>query len=556
MTKLHTNDSNSFISTVWLSENVQLLPLCLPDERLALLQFKESFIIDNSASSSPDAYPKTESWKLEEERGGDCCSWNGASATTALVISSLFRLVHLEVLNLANNVFNNSKIPSEIRNLPRLTFLDLSYSNFSGQVPSEILELSELELLDLSGNSLKLRTLGLRSLLEKLTNLNALSLTDVKFSSLVPNVSANLSSLTTLILSNCDLPSLQFLSLQSNQEVTGYLPDIQGSHPLLKLSPANTSFFGQLPESIGNFESLEYLDINNCHFSGKLPYSLANLTELNYLDLSYNNFSGPTPPSAGNLNQLMSLDFSYNNFSGEIPSSLANLTQLVYLSLSTKSFDHGTLSWIGKQTNLTDLDLSNTNLTGNLTELSEMKFQENILSGSIPESIFQLENLELLYLQRNQLTGILKLDSFLELKNLTRLQLSGNYLSLLNNEVPAVLPWSSLEVFNLACNMFHGSLPHPPPTISSYLVSNNSLSGEIRSMICNLSPLLALDLSNNNSTRMLPPCLVILSDSLKVLNLRNNHFTGAIPPTYTKSCGLSVMDLSQKQLQGRIPRSC
>ena len=51
-------------------------PLCHPDERSALLQFKESFVINNSASSSFYAYPKTESWKLEEE-SGDCCSWKG-----------------------------------------------------------------------------------------------------------------------------------------------------------------------------------------------------------------------------------------------------------------------------------------------------------------------------------------------------------------------------------------------------------------------------------------------------------------------------------------------
>ncbi|XWS46445.1 hypothetical protein CRYUN_Cryun14cG0067300 [Craigia yunnanensis] len=662
-------------------------PLCHPDERSALLQFKECLVINNSASNSSDAYPKTESWKLEQE-SGDCCSWKGVECdnSTGHVValdlsssylygsinssSSLFRLVHLELLNLADNVFNNSEIPSEIRNLSRLTILDLSYSNFSGQVPSEILELSELELLDLSGNSLKLRKPGLRSLLEKLSNLKGLYLTDVRISSLVPTVSAKFSSLTSLVLSNCDLrgefptgifelPSLRFLSLESNQKLTGSFPDIQPNHPLLKLSLANTGFFGELPESFGNFKFLEYLDINNCHFSGKVPYSLGNLTEIQYLDLSSNNFSGPIPTSVRSLNQLMILDLSYNNFSGEIPSSLANLTQLVYLSLTTNNFDHGTLSWIGKQTNLIYLDLSNTGLTGkipsslrnltqitklylmankldghippwigNLTKLTEIKFQENMLSGSIPESIFKLENLELLDLQRNQLTGILNLDSFLELKNLTRLQLSGNNLSLLTNistratpprfkllglascnlsafpsllrsqdelvfleladnkihgqipnwfwsvgketlqylnlgfnfltgfqELPIVLRWTRLEVFSLEFNRLQGSLPHPPPSIISYLVSNNWMSGEIPPMVCNLSSAAVLDLSSNNLTGTLPRCLFSLTDSLKVLNLRNNHFTGAVPPTYMKSCGLRMMDLSQNQLQGRIPRS-
>ncbi|XWS30643.1 hypothetical protein CRYUN_Cryun23aG0003200 [Craigia yunnanensis] len=661
--------------------------LCHPDESSALLQFKESFVINNSASSRIGAYPKTESWKLEEE-SGDCCSWKGVECddSTGHVIaldlkssylygsinssSSLFHLVHLERLNLADNVFNNSEIPSEIGNLSRLTYLDLSYSNFSGQVPLDILKLSELEHLDLSGNSLKLRKPGLRSLLEKLTNLKELHLSDVRISSSVPDVSAKFPSLTTLILSNCDLrgefptgifelPSLLFLTLESNQELSGSLPDIQGNHPLLKLRLANTRFFGELPESIGNFKSLEYFDIQNCHFSGKVPYSLGNLNKLKYLVLSSNNFSGPIPPSVGNLNQLTTLDFSNNNFSGEIPSSLANLTELVYLSLTTNNFEPGTLSWLGRHTKLTYLDLANTSLTGNipsslrnltqitklylrankldgqippwignLTKLTEIKFQENILSGSIPESIFNLENLELLDLQRNNLNGILKLDSFLELRNLIRLQLSGNYLSVLTNvsingtppkfkllglascnlsefpsllrsqdeleflelsdnkiqgqipnwflsvgketlrylnlgfnylkgfqELPVVLPWTSLEVFRLESNMLQGSLPHPPPSIKSYSVSNNSLSGEIPPMLCNLSSVMVLDLSSNNLTGILRRCLVNLSDSLKVLNLRNNHFTGAIPPTYMKSCGLRMVDLSQNQLQGRIPRS-
>ncbi|KAL1162486.1 hypothetical protein V6Z11_A07G203800 [Gossypium hirsutum] len=664
-------------------------PLCHPDERSALLHFKQSFIIKDSASSSPDAYPKTESWNVEDP-SVDCCSWNGVECdniTGHVVVlelnssylygsinsnTTLFRLPHLQRLSLADNVFINSEIPSGINNLSSLTYLDLSFSNFSGQVPLEILELAKLELLDLSGNPLKLRKPGLRSLLHNLTNLRQLYLTDVTLSSSVPKMLTNFYSLTVLILSNCDLrgkfptavfelPNLELLSLESNQELSGSLPDVQENHSLSKLSLANTRFSGQLPESIGNFKSLEYLDISHCHFFGKLPYSLGGLTQLKYLDFSYNNFSQPIPSSIGHLNQLQILDLSDNKFSGQIPSSLSNLTQLFYLSLATNSFVQGNLSWIGTQTNLTYLDLSKTNLTGqipsplqnltqitwlylydngldgqippwigSLTKLTEIKFQDNYLGGPIPESIFNLQNLELLYLHTNHLNGTLKLQSFLELKTLTRLQLSGNYLSLLTNvsinvappklkllglascnlsefpsflrsqdeleilelaenkihgqipnwfwgvgkqnlqylnlgfnsltgsifqKLPAVLPWSNLKDFNLESNMLQGSLPHPPPSISSYKVSNNMLSGEIEPMFCNLPSLVVLDLSNNNMTGTLPPCLANLTNSLEVLSLQSNHFNSAIPPTYTKNCRLTTMDLSQNQLQGKIPRS-
>ncbi|EOY04295.1 Receptor like protein 6, putative [Theobroma cacao] len=571
---------------LFLVSSVQ--PLCHPDERSALLQFKESFVINNSASSTPEAHAKTESWKLERE-SADCCSWDGVECdnSTGHVIgldlrssylygsidsrSSLFHLVHLQWLNLADNLFKNSKIPSEIRNLSRLTSLNLSYSDFSGQIPSEIFQLTELELLDLSGNSLKLRKPGMRSLLENLTNLQELYLTDVRISSSVPNILAKFSSLKALILSNCDLrgdfpprifelPSLQFLSLQSNPDLTGYLPDIRSNHPLLELSLANTTFFGQLPESFGNFKSLELLDINTCHFSGKVPYSLV------YLSLRTNNFDRGTWSWLGTQINLTYLDLTNTSLSGDIPSSLQNLTQLTCLYLWANKLDGQIPPWIG-----------------NLTKLTEIKFQENNLSGPVPESIFKLENLELLYLHMNRLNGILMLDSFLELKNLTNLQLSGNNLSLLNSvsinatspkfkllglascnlsEFPHFLRSQDELVFlELSDNRFHGQIPKwfwsvGKETLQQLNLGFNFLTGfEELPVVLPWTHLQALDLSNNSLTGMLPRCLFSQSDSLKVVSLRKNQFTGAIPSTYMKSCGLRMMDLSQNQLQGRIPRS-
>jgi hypothetical protein len=142
---------------------------CHFDESSALLQFKESFVINKSASIFPCIYPKVVSWKLE--RQSSCCSWAGVECDhdSGHVIgldlshsclygsinssSSLFRLVHLRMLNLANNHFNYSQIPSRIGNLSSLTYLNLSNSFVSGQIPLEISQLSKLSSLDLSYNS-------------------------------------------------------------------------------------------------------------------------------------------------------------------------------------------------------------------------------------------------------------------------------------------------------------------------------------------------------------------------------------------------------------------
>ena len=68
-----------------------MLPLCHDDERSALLQFKESLIINETYTSYPwinqPCRPKTESWKPEEVNI-DCCTWMASSATKTRVMSS------------------------------------------------------------------------------------------------------------------------------------------------------------------------------------------------------------------------------------------------------------------------------------------------------------------------------------------------------------------------------------------------------------------------------------------------------------------------------------
>jgi len=114
-----------------------LHPLCHAEDSHALLQFKQTLFFNKSASSDTLAYWKLESWKLQ---GGarDCGSWDGVEFEkyTGHAIgldpssnyifgsinsnSSLFSLVHLRRLNLADNHFNYSQIPSIISHLLEL----------------------------------------------------------------------------------------------------------------------------------------------------------------------------------------------------------------------------------------------------------------------------------------------------------------------------------------------------------------------------------------------------------------------------------------------------
>jgi Leucine-rich repeat (LRR) protein len=514
-----------------------LQPLCHEDERSALLQFKDSFIINKSVSLYPFAYPKVASWI-----NSDCCSWYGVecSKDTGHVIeldlsgsclygsinsnSSVFRLLQLQMLNLAHNDFNDSQIPSAVGNLSRLTYLNLSYSMFSGQIPSGVSHLSKLSSLDLSSNSDLYTQSDLGSLVQNLTSLEQLLLSFVNISSAVPESLANLSSLTTLDLKNCQLhgefptkvfqlPNLRVLRIGGNQNLIGHLPEFHSTNSLEVLTLRGTSFSGKLPTSIGNLSSLQVLGVRDCHFSGSIPPSLSNLLQLTDLDLLRNKLSGMLELDMFlKIKSLSLLMLSYNN-----------------LTLLTKANSNDTLAQFHT------LALGSCNLRKfpdflrNQNKLSWLELAGNNLQGLIPRWLYNtsLETLQAIIISGNFLIGF--------------------------DQSPIVLSWSKLEILELGNNWLQGSLPIPQPSIKIYRVQKN-LIREMSPLICNLSSPLVLDFSYNNFNGKIHPCLGNFS-SLSVLLLQGNNFHGNIPKTWAMGSSLKMIDLSENQFQGQLPRS-
>ncbi|KAL7250011.1 hypothetical protein ACSBR1_012078 [Camellia fascicularis] len=241
--------------------------------------------MNKSASGDPSAYSKVESWKKLKGKSSDCCSWDGIDSFLYGSIdsnNSLFNLVHLQRLNLADNHFNYSQIPPRIESLLRLTSLDLSNSIFFSQIPSNILYLSKLVYLDLSRNALKLEKPNLEDLVQNLTNLKALDLSGVNISSTVTRALSNMSLLTTLFLESYQLygefpttifqlPNLQILSMGNNDNLTGNLPEIHLSSPLKQLDLSGRHFSGMFPASPGSVTKLTYLDRSSNQFWGQIP---------------------------------------------------------------------------------------------------------------------------------------------------------------------------------------------------------------------------------------------------------------------------------------------
>ncbi|OAY61320.1 receptor-like protein 7 [Manihot esculenta] len=613
-------------SMLFLSFLLLLFPLtissassatCVVDERSALLQFKQSFVIDCSASANdPSAHPKVQSWELDDENYG-CCSWDGVQCDedTGRVIgldlshsclygsinstSSLFHLVHLQSLNLAYNHFNYSNIPFGMDNLLRLTYLNLSSSSFFGQIPSSILQLSQLTSLDLSRNDqLMLKDPDFGSLVQNLTSLEELHLSWVDLSSTVPKIMANLSSLKSVHLSSCglsgefpagvfQLPKLQNLDLSYNWALRGYLPEFNMTSPLQVLDLAKTSFSGVLPDSIGNLISLNAVDVSSCKFSGDFPASFGNLTQLVYLDLSFNNFQSHDFSSLSWIDKqskVVVFGLSGIILEGEIPSYFSNLTHVTTLVLTNCRITGSIPSWIMKMTNLVYLDLSFNRLQGSiphsisqLTRLTNLQLPSNKLQGPLPDSLFQLQNLRALNLAWNNLSGIVELDMFSRLKKLTTLRLSGNRISLLANNNNNVF----LQKFRIlgfaSCNLSH--FPHFLQYQDELLwldLSNNNIHGQIPRWMLNTSKesLKFINLSYNFLTgfefspaglpwtrvsildlrsNMLQGSLPIPAPSIKMYSASNNNLTGEIPLCICSLKFLSVLDLSHNKLGGMLP---
>ncbi|KAF2311805.1 hypothetical protein GH714_026814 [Hevea brasiliensis] len=504
-------------------------PLCHVDENSALLQFIQGFVIDINASIDPLAGPKSESWQLQ----GDCCSWDGVHCdkVSGHVISldlsssclygsinsssSLFRLIHLRSLNLADNYFNYSQLPSTLGYLSELTYLNLSHSYFAGQIPSNISQLSKLSVLCLRENDqLILKKPVFESLTQNLTSLEDLGLSYYDISSTIPNIMANLSSLKVIRLGSCGL-------------------------------------YGEFPTEIFQLPLLQTLFLTNNNLSGAVE--LATIVKpKNLINLSFsgNNMSllDNVKPNAtvqkfsklglGNC-ELRELDLSGNQIHGQIPQWVWNTSKdkLDYVDFSDNCItgfeqDPVVLQW----TRITYLDLSDNQLSGSLPipppSIKIYAIQDNRLMGEISSIICRLNSLQVLDLSDNNLNGALP-------------QCFGNFST-------------SVQILDLGGNNFHGQIPHIGTTECNLRMLNlkfNKLQGQIPRSLANCAKLEYLVLSNNEINDVFPSWLGSLQE-LKILSLGSNQLYGVLGNHKSNFDfpKLHIIDLSQNNFSGRLPQ--
>ncbi|GLT92728.1 hypothetical protein SLE2022_105520 [Rubroshorea leprosula] len=553
--------------------------LCLEDQQLSLIKFKQTLIFDPASSF------KLVSWNSST----DCCSWSGVKCSNSGHVID----VDLGLESISGGIDNSSSL----LNLHHLQGLNLAKNFFRGEFPAKVFQ----------------------------------------------------------------LPTLQNLDISYNAFLQGSLPEFPENGSLQTPLLRETNFSGMMPDSIRNLRMLSTMDLSRCHFRGSIPNSTGSLANLVVLDLSQNQFSGSIP-SFGMLKNLNDLDLSHNDLSGQISSTnWENLSNLANLRLQNNSLEGIIPLSLFSLPSLQTIDLSNNWFSGQIvdfavlycSQLVLLNLRGNRLEGSIPISFFKLQGLVEVDLSSNNFNGTLELSIIQKLENISTLDLSFNHLSvddalfrninftsfpqllelrlascklrkfpsflknqsnmlvldLSSNQIQGEIPnwisklplrwlnlsnnsltkvdgsfcnFSSLPILDLHSNQLQGDISNVlslalymdysenrfssvlPADIGHFLfntyffsISGNYFRGVIPNSICNGEQLNVLDLSQNSLSGTVPRCLIAMSHSngLGVLNLRRNDLTGTIPDVFSVNCGLQTLYLNENYLQGKIPKS-
>ncbi|RYQ86763.1 hypothetical protein Ahy_B10g106398 isoform A [Arachis hypogaea] len=402
------------------------------------------------------------------------------------------------------------------------------HAGFGGRIPSNLGNLTNLHFLDLSDNEFSRDSnINWISQLPLLEHLNMMG------SFIYNEFQVNIINLTITA------PNLQFLNLAANGLSVSNLDALQNMTSLVHLD-LGWNNLTSVSSWFGNFKKLEYLDLSGCGLHGPIPNAFQNATSIEFLDLSKNSFDS-------------------------LPSWFHKFEKLKHLFLSSNNFQDGRICIdFQKLVNLFNLDLSSNNLYGTITveeshpfiisKMSYLNLSYNQISGSLPEHIGHImPNLWSLILGNNLINGSIP-KSLCQVDDLRILDLSKNRLS---GKIPNCWKDNKLwEEINLSSNKLSGAVPSSFGNLSSLFwlhLNNNSLHGEFLASMRNLSQLLIMDLGENQLSGTIPSWSANTFSSLQILRLRQNRLSGSIPLQICELSSIKILDLSRNNLNGPIP---
>ncbi|CAL5016425.1 unnamed protein product [Urochloa decumbens] len=372
--------------------------------------------------------------------------------------------------------------------------------------------------------------------------------------------------LSSASLPLCRVPGLAALSLASNAFNQTVPLSLSRCATLASLNLSAAGFWGPIPEQLAAaLPSLVSLDLSRNAFEGQVPAALTGSLEV--LNLGGNRLSGVLHPALlRNLTGLHLLDLSGNQFTdSEIPPEIGGITGLRWLFLQGSGFTGAIPDTFLELEQLQVLDLSMNSLTGALPPGFGRKFQklmaldlsQNGLSGPFPEEIRRCSMLQRFEVQDNGFTGELP-GGLWSLPDLRVIRAHNNRFAGRLPEFPGGAS-SRLEQVQLDNNSFSGGVPRSIGTVRTlyrFSASLNDLNGSLPGNICGdggSPPAMSiLNISRNALSGAIPEelgrCRRLVS-----LCLAGNGLTGPIPPSLGDLPVLTYIDLSSNALTGGVP---
>jgi YD repeat-containing protein len=214
---------------------------------------------------------------------------------------------------------------------------------------------------------------------------------------------------------------------------------------------------------------------------------------------------------------------------------------------------------LGDLSDLQVLDVSNNLIQGDIPEsigkfpaLTHIFFQYNQMSGALPDTLGNITTLQYLNLRNNGFTGSIP-ASFGDLTNVTMMYLNSNALS---GPIPASLgQLSKLTAFYLFSNQLTDSIPSQLGNLvnmKDFRLENNLLTGKIPGSLGNMKNLEHMYLHGNDLSGKIPGEFSRL-ENLLMLNLGGNLLSGPIPSGLGQLGKLQRLTLNSNSLSGPIP---
>ncbi|PWA37865.1 leucine-rich repeat protein [Artemisia annua] len=370
------------------------------------------------------------------------------------------------------------------------------------------------------------------------------------------------------------LRNLKFLDLSANDFRGSRIPEFIGSFKQLSyLNLSNAFFSGVIPPHIGNLSNLKVLDLGSSTLMSDDMSWISGLSLLKYLDLSYVDLSKAqnrdmvfyllpslemlslsscelTNADLGTLSNLSTtlanikhLDLGYNHFKGQFPGFFQNMTSLEFLDLSSFSFS---LSW--NSTNflntihyfpkmrLSDCGLQNTHLSPNYLNFTAISIIQHLdLSRNLIEGRFPYALTNMSSLLSLDLSSNKLNSSVPIMPNLLRLDLSSNNFE--HIEDVGIWRQCHLKELTVSDNYFRVEMTDSPENVSEcsqYAFERLNLDWSLKGAF--------------------PADSLGRMANLRGLSLHGNELTGPITESLGRLRLLEELDLSRNQLTGPIPK--